>query len=40
MSTLILLPKLGFLMNEGTVPEWQATDGAKIGAGQPLVTGT
>lgn len=36
MSTEILLPKLGFSMNEGTVTEWLAADGATVQAGQPL----
>ena len=36
MSTEILLPKIGFSMNEGTLAEWLAADGAKVNAGQPL----
>jgi pyruvate/2-oxoglutarate dehydrogenase complex dihydrolipoamide acyltransferase (E2) component len=36
MSTQILLPKLGFSMNEGTLSDWLAADGAEIKAGQPL----
>lgn len=36
MSTQILLPKLGFSMNEGTVTEWHAADGAEVQEGQPL----
>ena len=36
MSTEILLPKLGFSMNEGTLAEWLAADGATITEGQPL----
>jgi pyruvate/2-oxoglutarate dehydrogenase complex dihydrolipoamide acyltransferase (E2) component len=36
MSTEILLPKLGFSMNEGTVAEWLAADGAEVIKGQPL----
>jgi pyruvate/2-oxoglutarate dehydrogenase complex dihydrolipoamide acyltransferase (E2) component len=36
MSTEILLPKLGFSMNEGTVTEWFAADGAAVEAGKPL----
>jgi pyruvate/2-oxoglutarate dehydrogenase complex dihydrolipoamide acyltransferase (E2) component len=36
MSTQILLPKLGFSMNEGTLSEWLVADGASVQAGQPL----
>lgn len=36
MSTDILLPKLGFSMNEGTLTEWLVADGATIQQGQPL----
>jgi pyruvate/2-oxoglutarate dehydrogenase complex dihydrolipoamide acyltransferase (E2) component len=36
MSTQILLPKLGFSMNEGTLAEWLAADGAQVAQGQPL----
>ncbi len=36
MSTQILLPKLGFSMNEGTVTEWLAADGSAVRQGQPL----
>ena len=36
MATQILLPKLGFSMNEGTLAEWLAADGATIAEGQPL----
>jgi len=36
MSTQILLPKLGFSMNEGTLSEWLAADGAQVTQGQPL----
>ncbi|CAB3735987.1 biotin/lipoyl-containing protein [Paraburkholderia rhynchosiae] len=36
MSTDVLMPKLGFSMNEGTVVEWLAADGATISEGQPL----
>jgi pyruvate/2-oxoglutarate dehydrogenase complex dihydrolipoamide acyltransferase (E2) component len=36
MSTEILLPKLGFSMNEGTVTEWLAADGSAVTQGQPL----
>jgi len=36
MSTQILLPKLGFSVNEGTVAEWLIADGAQVRQGQPL----
>jgi pyruvate/2-oxoglutarate dehydrogenase complex dihydrolipoamide acyltransferase (E2) component len=36
MTTEILLPKLGFSMNEGTLTEWLAGDGATVEAGQQL----
>ena len=36
MSTKILLPKLGFSMNEGVLVEWLAADGATVKEGDPL----
>lgn len=36
MSTQILLPKIGFSMNEGTLGEWLVADGARVTAGEPL----
>ena len=36
MSIEVLLPKLGFSMNEGLVSEWLVADGATIAAGQPI----
>jgi pyruvate/2-oxoglutarate dehydrogenase complex dihydrolipoamide acyltransferase (E2) component len=36
MATEILLPKIGFAMNEGEVKEWLAEDGASVTAGAPL----
>ena len=36
MSTDILLPKIGFSMNEGTVQNWLVEDGAQAVEGQPL----
>lgn len=36
MSTDVLMPKLGFSMNEGTLVEWLVADGATIVEGQPL----
>lgn len=36
MATEILLPKLGFSMNEGELAEWLAADGDAVAEGQPL----
>ena len=36
MTTQVLLPKLGFSMNEGTLAEWLAEDGAQVTEGEPL----
>ena len=36
MSTQILMPKIGFAMNEGVLSRWLAEDGAVVTAGQPL----
>ena len=36
MAVEILLPKIGFSMNEGQVAEWLAKDGEAIKEGQPL----
>jgi pyruvate/2-oxoglutarate dehydrogenase complex dihydrolipoamide acyltransferase (E2) component len=36
MSTEILLPKLGFSMNEGVLTRWLVEDGAAVAQGQPL----
>ena len=36
MATEVLIPKLGFSMNEGEVKEWLVEDGATIKEGQPL----
>lgn len=36
MVTQILLPKLGFSMNEGKLTEWLVPDGAEVSEGQPL----
>jgi len=36
MATEVLLPKIGFSMNEGMVAEWLAEDGAHVTEGQPL----
>jgi pyruvate/2-oxoglutarate dehydrogenase complex dihydrolipoamide acyltransferase (E2) component len=36
MGTEVLLPKIGFAMNEGEVKEWLIQDGQSVTAGQPL----
>lgn len=36
MATEILLPKIGFSMNEGELAEWLAADGDTVTEGQPL----
>jgi len=36
MSTPILLPKIGFSMNEGTLTEWLVADGAEVAQGQVI----
>jgi pyruvate/2-oxoglutarate dehydrogenase complex dihydrolipoamide acyltransferase (E2) component len=36
MSTPVLLPKLGFSMDEGTIAEWLVPDGGTVNAGQPM----
>jgi len=36
MLTEVLLPKLGFSMNEGTLAEWLAETGSSVAKGQPL----
>jgi pyruvate/2-oxoglutarate dehydrogenase complex dihydrolipoamide acyltransferase (E2) component len=36
MSTAILLPKLGFSMNEGILAEWLVEDGGAVTEGAPL----
>ena len=36
MSTEILLPKIGFSMNEGQVAEWLYGDGEQVTEGEPL----
>jgi pyruvate/2-oxoglutarate dehydrogenase complex dihydrolipoamide acyltransferase (E2) component len=38
MSIQILLPKLGFAMNEGALSAWLLQDGAAVTQGQPLFT--
>ena len=36
MATEVLLPKLGFSMNEAKLVEWLVTDGGDAVEGQPL----
>jgi pyruvate/2-oxoglutarate dehydrogenase complex dihydrolipoamide acyltransferase (E2) component len=36
MAVEILLPKIGFSMNEGSVAEWMVADGGEVTEGQPL----
>ena len=36
MTTEVLLPKLGFSMNEGVLAEWLVPDGGQAVEGQPL----
>ncbi len=36
MSTEVLLPKLGFSMNDGAVTEWLVDDGGQVTQGQLL----
>lgn len=36
MTTQVLLPKIGFSMNEAVLAEWMVKDGANVVEGQPL----
>ena len=36
MATEVLLPKIGFSMNEGQISQWLVEDGGSVAAGQPL----
>jgi pyruvate/2-oxoglutarate dehydrogenase complex dihydrolipoamide acyltransferase (E2) component len=36
MATEVLLPKIGFSMNEGVLVEWLVPDGGNAVEGQPL----
>jgi pyruvate/2-oxoglutarate dehydrogenase complex dihydrolipoamide acyltransferase (E2) component len=36
MSTEVLLPKIGFAMNEAVLSQWLVADGAQVAAGEPL----
>lgn len=36
MATQVLMPKIGFSMEEGTLAEWLLSDGAEVKEGQAL----
>ncbi|MCX7282733.1 MAG: lipoyl domain-containing protein [Novosphingobium sp.] len=36
MAVEVVLPKLGFSMNEGQIAEWLVADGAEVKEGDPL----
>jgi pyruvate/2-oxoglutarate dehydrogenase complex dihydrolipoamide acyltransferase (E2) component len=36
VATQVLLPKIGFSMNEATLSEWMVPDGTAVTEGQPL----
>jgi pyruvate/2-oxoglutarate dehydrogenase complex dihydrolipoamide acyltransferase (E2) component len=36
MTTEVLLPKIGFSMNDAVLSQWLIDDGAQVAAGQPL----
>lgn len=36
MSTEVLLPKIGFAMNEAVLSQWLVANGAQVVAGEPL----
>lgn len=36
MTTQIILPKLGFSVNEAVLVEWMVDDGAEVNKGDPL----
>ena len=36
MTTQVLMPKIGFSMEEGTLAEWLLSDGAEVQQGQAL----
>lgn len=38
MAVEVLLPKIGFSMDEGVVAEWLVADGATVEEGQPLLS--
>jgi pyruvate/2-oxoglutarate dehydrogenase complex dihydrolipoamide acyltransferase (E2) component len=36
MAIDVVLPKIGFAMNEGQITEWLVADGQTVSTGQPL----
>ncbi len=36
MTTQVLIPKIGFSMNEGQIAEWLVEDGAQVTEGQAI----
>lgn len=38
MSVEVLLPKIGFSMNEGVLSEWLVADGSQVTEGQPILS--
>lgn len=36
MTTEVLLPKIGFAMNDAVLSQWLVADGERVAAGQPL----
>jgi pyruvate/2-oxoglutarate dehydrogenase complex dihydrolipoamide acyltransferase (E2) component len=36
MAVQVLMPKIGFSMDEGVLAEWLCADGAEVKQGQPL----
>jgi pyruvate/2-oxoglutarate dehydrogenase complex dihydrolipoamide acyltransferase (E2) component len=36
MATEVLLPKIGFSINEGVLAEWLVSDGSQVEEGAPL----
>ncbi|KHK89103.1 biotin/lipoyl-containing protein [Novosphingobium malaysiense] len=36
MSAEVILPKLGFSMNEGVLSDWLVADGGQVNEGDPL----
>nr|WP_260583672.1 lipoyl domain-containing protein [Sphingopyxis sp. PET50] len=36
MAVQVIVPKIGFSMNEGILAEWLVADGAEVSEGQPL----
>ena len=36
MATQVLLPRIGFSVNQATLSEWMVADGTAVNEGQPL----